>query len=301
MTHRVTFAAYNVWTDIASPYFLSTIVSWLAANPANNEVLTVALVPLSDANNTLAAIAAGTNDAYWQQLATNLLGTGYSDRIIVRLGWELNGNWYPWNAIASPATYASAYAHVVSLMRAIAPALRFEWNLSRTGSAISWGAAYPGNQYVDIISMDVYDAYNNGWNDIVGGAYGLAAFRAFAQENGKPEAYTEWSCDTSANGHGDNPIFATLMYCWMAVGNVSHHGYWNTAAGGPNAAIQGAGSGNVPRTARMYRTIFGRSPCTGCSQIPVMTQAGKLFPSKTIPENFAVVCDGSNYNVAVTQ
>ena len=280
--YRVTFAAADSWQSIDAPFFLGgSTKQWLASNPGHYEVITIPLMldpsgtkptdpgTIATDNATLAAIANGTYDNYYRQLAENLATkTGAPQRIIIRLGWELNGDWYTWTAINAPKTYAAAYRHVVQTMRSVCNVLRFEWNLSRTGRTMStighvpfdWNAAYPGDDVVDIVSMDVYDEYNNGWADVVGGQYGLNAFRQFARAHNKSEAHTEWSVSTDTHGHGDDPAFVQGMYDWITAGgsNVLYQGYWNTSAGGPNGAIQGPGSGGVPKSAALYKKLFGQ-------------------------------------------
>ena len=272
--YRVTFAAADTWDTIAAPYILSIATKpWLASNPSRVEVITIPLMPdpqgtdpktaanIAADDATLAAIANGKYDNYFRELAQNLATkTGAPQRIIVRLGWELNGDWYTWNALHAPATYTAAYRHVVQTMRSVCNVLRFEWNLSRTGRTLDWNAAYPGDDVVDVISMDVYDEYNKGWSDVVGGAQGLTAFRQFAQAHNKFEAYTEWSVSTAAAGHGDDTAFVQGMHDWIVAGGarVLYHGYWNTPAGGPNGAIQGPGSGLVPNSAALYKKLFGQ-------------------------------------------
>ena len=281
--YRVTFADAASWDSIASPSALSTGTKpWLASNPSRYEVVTIPLMPdpphtdaktnanIAADDATLAAIAAGTYDPYFRELAQNLATrTGAPQRIIVRLGWELNGNWYTWNALHAPASYAAAYRHVVHTMRSICNVLRFEWNLARTGSPtatgkpLEWDKAYPGDDVVDIVSMDVYDEHNTGWSDVMGGAYGFAAFRQFARKHGKSEAYTEWSVSTHTHGHGDDTAFVQGMHDWIAAGgaNVLYHGYWNTSAGGPNGVIYSDSNSmpvTVPNSSALYKKLFGR-------------------------------------------
>ena len=273
--YRVTFADASTWDTIASPYFLSTgTKAWLASNPSRYEVVTVPLMPdpsgtipnnqVQQDDDMLTAIANGTYDNYFRTLAQNLATkTGAPQRIIVRLGWELNGDWYTWNALDKPASYAAAYRHVVQTMRSICNVLRFEWNLSRTGRTLTWSDAYPGDDVVDVISMDVYDEFNKGWTDVVGGTYGLTAFRQFAQSHHKSEAYTEWSVSTSTNGHGDDTAFVQGMHDWIVAGgaNVLYHGYWDTNAGGPDGVIYSYSSTapvTVPNSAALYKKLFGQ-------------------------------------------
>lgn len=273
--YRVTFADASSWDSIAAPYILSTgTKQWLASNPSRYEVITIPLMPdppgtianknIAADDATLAAIASGTYDSYFRELAQNLATkTGEPQRIIVRLGWELNGDWYTWNALNAPASYAAAYRHVVQTMRSICNVLRFEWNLSRTGRTLDWNAAYPGDDVVDVISMDVYDDYNHGWSDVVGGTQGLTAFRQFVRAHNKFEAYTEWSVATDPNGHGDDTAFVQGMHDWIAAGgaNVLYQGYWDTSAGGPNGVIYSYSSTapvTVPNSAALYKKLFGQ-------------------------------------------
>jgi hypothetical protein len=257
---RVTFADDSSWNTIAAPYYLSTTRQWLASNPSRYETITVPLVPANGDTAMLADVAAGKYDSYWSTLAHNLTTTNAPQRIIVRLGWEENGTWYPWSAVSAPQTYKNAFRHVVLLMRPLAGGVQFEWNLSRTGAAtFDWTTAYPGDDVVDIVSMDVYDEYLKDWNDILNGHQGLAFFRDFARTHHKPEAYAEWSDSTSSAGHGDDTVFIQNMHDWFVAGPyVLYQSYWNTSSGGPNAAIQGPGSGLVPKSAALYKSLFSQ-------------------------------------------
>lgn len=265
VVYRVTFVDATSWKTIASPYFLKTTAAWLASSPIRVEVVTVPLLPAAAQPSRLADVAAGRHDEVFRMLAQRLQATGNAQRIIVRPGWEANGNWYPWSAVYAPITFIRAFRHVVAVMRSEAPRLRFEWNLSRQGvPSFDWTKAYPGDDVVDIVSMDVYDQYTNGWADLLGSSLGrgLLRFRAFAREHRKPEAYTEWSLSTSSHGRGDEPAFVDDMHAWLhdPKANVLYQSYWNTHAGGPDAAIQGPDAGNVPNAANEYRKLFSRDP-----------------------------------------
>ncbi|MGF6544044.1 glycoside hydrolase family 26 protein [Paraburkholderia youngii] len=256
--YRLTFTARDSWSDVAAPYFLSATQTWIA-QPGRYEVMSVPLLLGSD---TFASIAGGAQDATWQALANNIKSIGNPAQVIIRLGWEHNGNWYAWNSRSDPNGYAAAFAHVAQVMKAIAPGLRFDWCTDfQAYDTFNWQTAYPGDASVDIVSMDVYDEWNpNGWSDITSGAANITQLRAFAAAHGKKEAYPEWSCSIDAGGHGDNPTFITNMYNWLMAGgsNVLYHSYWNTNLGGPNAAIQGPLSGNVPLAAAQYKALFSR-------------------------------------------
>ena len=269
VTYRVTFADAESWSGISAPYFLSMATKpWLASNPNRHEVLTVPLMPKSGNQGMLQDVADGHYDTYFETLAGHLATkTGAPERVIVRLGWELNGKWYPWSAVGYAEQYKQAYRQVVGVMRGRCNVLRFEWNLSRGADPkFDWTTAYPGDDVVDGVSMDVYDQYNSGWNSIVNGYQGLAFFRNFARQLKKPEAYPEWGLSTNAKakGRGDDTAFVQGMYDWLQAGgaDVPYAAYWNTPAGGPDAAIYSDSpnySVKVPNSQALYKRLFGQS------------------------------------------
>ncbi|CAN7440992.1 glycoside hydrolase family 26 protein [Caballeronia sp. LjRoot31] len=259
--YRVVFTARDTWRDVADPYFIGATKDWLNGDPKHVEVMSVPLQLPSDKTPKFSAIISGQQDKTFRDLASNIKSTGHPERVIIRLGWEHNGKWFPWSAIDDPSGYKAAFRRVVIVMRKVAPQIRFDWNTDfQSYSASDWRSAYPGDDVVDIISMDVYDEYHHGWDDIKNADAGLKALRSFARQHQKPEAYPEWSCSTADKGHGDCPSFVENFYAWLAQGapNVLYQAYWNTFLGGPDAAIEGPGSGRVPLAAAKYRTLFSR-------------------------------------------
>lgn len=258
--YRVTFDSDDSWNAIASPYFLTATREWLASNPQRHEVVSVPLVPKGSGSDTLSQVAAGQYDNYFRQLAQNLVTkTGAPNRIIIRLGWEPNGTWYAWSAVKSPDAYIKAFRRVVQTMRSVSKDLRFEWNVARTGAkGFDWTNAYPGDDVVDIVSMDVYDQYIHDWDDLLNGHQGLMYFRSFAHQHNKPEAYAEWGLSNSNHGHGDDQAFVQNMHAWFSSGNVLYAAYWNTSSGGPDAAIEGREAGKVPNSAQVFKSLFSR-------------------------------------------
>jgi hypothetical protein len=259
--YRNVFTARSSWNDVASPFFLGATKLWLDSDVRHVEVMSVPLLLPGDAG--FSTITSGQRDSIFTTLANNINAIHHNKQIIIRLGWEHNGNWFPWSSLKDPAGYKAAFRHVVKVIRAVTPSVRFDWCTDfQSYSKFDWTSAYPGDDVVDVISMDVYDEYNSGWSDIVNGpnGVGLQALRNFAKAHGKPEAYPEWGCSTSSAGHGDSPAFIDNMYSWIAAGapNVLYHSYFNTPACAPNAAIQGTGSGRVPNAAAEFKKLFSR-------------------------------------------
>lgn len=316
---RVTFGAHDPasgWNGIANLSDGTAMKTWLGRTTSNYETYTLALCPDGSASGILAQVASGTYDSYFRTCATSLVSTTYASRILIRLGWELNGTWYSWSAHANGNTvtdYINAYQHIVTVMKAVTggSALSFEWNISATATpSFDYTTAYSNSTtslspYVDVISCDVYDQYNSGnWGNILNGgsgviAGGLTRFRSFAQSMGKPEAYTEWSTAiTTQNGNGDNMNFIQRMFEWFSGGNVLYHSYWNTSSGGPNGAIQGSSAGNMPNAAEYYKLIWGQNNLQTTLINASTDGSGHKYPSLALPDT-AVTCffDGTYFRV----
>lgn len=263
VTHRLVFIDGRSWSTISTPYFLASATKpWLASRQDRYEVISMPMMPSYGNQGMLQEIADGRYDGYYKTLAGYIATkTGAPQRVIIRLGWELNGNWYPWSAQGHAAQYKAAYRHIVHVMRSKCNVLRFEWNIN-WGGTFDWTTAYPGDDVVDVIGNDLYDQYNKGWDNILNHYEGLTFFRNFARQHGKSEAYSEWGVSTQPSpvGHGDDTGYVQNMYNWMQAGNVLYANYWNTSSGGPNGVIYSDSSMRVtvPRSAALYKSLFGR-------------------------------------------
>lgn len=267
VTYRLTFLDGSSWYTLSTPYFLSSATKpWLASRPDRYEVISMPMMPNSGNQGMLQGIADGRYDGYYKTLAGYLAAkTGAPQRVIIRLGWELNGKWYPWSAVGYASQYKAAYRHIVHVMRSKCNVLRFEWNVNwgTNPNKFDWTTAYPGDDVVDVIGTDLYDQFNNGWNDILNRYEGLAFFRNFARKHGKSEAYSEWGLSTGSAGHGDDTGYIQNMHDWIQAGgsNVLYADYWNTPSGGPDGVIYsdtGAVRVTVPKAASLFRQLFSK-------------------------------------------
>ena len=77
--------------------------------------------------------------------------------------------------------------------------------------------AYPGDDVVDYIGLDVYDFKQEGsveerWTTFyLKAPFGLEWHRDFAVKHGKLMSYPEWGVGNS----GDNPFFIQRMHDWL--------------------------------------------------------------------------------------
>ncbi len=230
-------------------------------------VLGVPIIP-GGSGGTLAQGASGAYNQYFATLAHNLVSQGESNAIL-RLGWEFNGNWYPWSVASNTdaQNFASFWRQIVNTMRAV-PGQQFQflWN-PNSGGPTSWDLtqAYPGSAYVDYIGTDVYDEYwgtpqtpQNSWANAMNQSWGLNWLSSFAASEGRPIAMPEWSVCYRSDGHGlgDDPYFINQFANWVASNNVAFTNIFsfNDTAGGQDNDIT---DGRFPNALAAFKADFG--------------------------------------------
>ena len=107
----------------------------------------------------LAKVASGAYDSIYTGIINNYKNQGFST-LDVRIGWEMNGNWYPWgvsNAVEAQG-YVAAFRHVADLVHSISGIqVDTVWNpLSSSWFRYNTESTYPGDHYVDIIGANIY-------------------------------------------------------------------------------------------------------------------------------------------------
>ena len=208
--------------------------------------------------------AGGAHDESFDTLAKLLLAADLGDTVI-RLGWEFNGDWMPWNAASNATAFVAYWRRAVSVMRASGgPNLRFEWAPSLGRNALDPTVAYPGDDTVDLIGLSVY---NQNWSlphsEVVGRwqylrkqPNGLDWHRDFAAQRRIPRSFPEWGTGRrpDGSGGGDDPYFIEAMAKWVTAPDVVYFGYWNYSAPDYDAAIS---TGKYPKAAGALRRHFG--------------------------------------------
>src|SRR5258708_5519946 len=176
--------------------------------------------------------AAGTYNHHFKQLAENLVAHKMTD-VILRPGWEFNGGWYTWKAKGKEKAFAEYWRQMVTTMRAVpgAEAVRFCWNPTLGDQEFPADQAWPGDEFVDVVGVDVYDEtwaadtypwpkdaaadviqsrQHKVWKEwIVESPRGLAYWTKFAKDHAKPLAIPEWGLNHREDGHagGGTPPF----------------------------------------------------------------------------------------------
>jgi hypothetical protein len=225
----------------------------------------------------LTATASGASDSSIRYISQLLVRGGYPNAII-RLGWEFDGDWMPWSALGNEALWVKAYRHVHDVMRSVSQRFEFDWN-GDPGYLQHETAAYPGDDYVDIIGYDVYDQtagipWNPSTRSWVDPRAAWNSFlpklrwqRDFAVAHGKRVSYPEWALSgingkVTANVGGDDPTFIQGMYDWMnslpafGPGSLAYSSYFNADAD----SLHRIDGRDFPNASARFKTLFGSTP-----------------------------------------
>ncbi len=279
--------------------------AWKQALPGRRFVLSVPLLPgawnLSgpktgtDAGKavSLEAGAQGDYNRHFKLLAERLVKAGLGDTIL-RLGWEMNGGWYAWRAKGHEAAFAGYWRQIVTTMRAV-PGAAFRFNFNPTCGVEQFASdqAWPGDEAVDEVGLDVYDQcwqpgtypiptnaapadvlerQAKAWDHSVHGDRGLLFWRDFARAHGKPFSIPEWGVWKRPDGHGggDDPEFIEKMHTFLMepTNGVTWHCYFDigTSASRGEAHHQlspgpdGTQVSTFPAAATAFRRLFGSHP-----------------------------------------
>ena len=227
-------------------------------------VLSIPMLP--ESGGTLAAGAAGTYNEHFRRLASALVRNGLG-KTVLRVGWEFNGSWSDWSAASSPTDFVAYWRQIVTVMRGIAPGLRFDWCPTLGLGALPTEQAWPGDAFVDYIGSDVYDQAwgSNGapisdaaerWNHLLTQPYGLKWLAEFAAAHRKPISLPEWGLIARSDGHGggDDPFFIRQMHQWILEHNVAYAIYFqfDTTEG-----VSRLTAGAFPNATKVFLRLFG--------------------------------------------
>jgi len=303
------FLPTNAWDQVEGQQWdLGTWQWWIKKNPGRHLILTPPMLaggwdgkgpstgPAAHVPVSLEEGAKGTYNIYYQHLAKNLVKYGLVDVTFLRIGHEFNGSWYSWrvsNAKQAEA-YAAYFKQIVTTMRAVPGAenLKFVWN----PAMMPWWPydpekAWPGDDVVDYIGVDVYDqswSPNNYpipagasdadklarrkrvWDNETNSeqAKGLPYWVKFAAKHGnKPLCIPEWGACIRQDKHGggDSAFFIEQMYkfIYKPANNVYFECYFDVSAGDGDHRLVPETDKNkppqetkLPEAAAKYKELF---------------------------------------------
>ncbi len=245
-------------------WLISQYQPWQEANPGQPMIIGT---PLTFSGQTLQQTASGANNSEYVDLAQKLVAAGMGNSVI-RLGWEGNGNWYPWGA--DPTDYIAAYNQAAEAMKSVPGAnFSFDWSVSAgETNNTAFTAYYPGNQNVNSIGIDAYDwdfanpsaSPQERWNNLLTESGGLQDVANFAQQQGEPFAVPEWgvvqseSAGGTSPGGGDDSYYVNQMAAFMQNQNTAFQSYFDTSGGGIGTTLE-----QNPQSLAAYLNDFASS------------------------------------------
>ena len=152
--------------DLISYFALFDMNDWNAteeyANVAKNNGSTLVVTWMANGYNAQDLVN-GKADSYIRDYAKGV--KGYGEEIWLRPLHEANGDWYDWGvgkagAGNTDANVAEAFRHIVKIFKEEGVTnVKWVWttNASNQGSGTSLTGNYPGDDYVDYISIDGYN------------------------------------------------------------------------------------------------------------------------------------------------
>ena len=249
--------------------------------------LLIAIPLLQQADRGAFARAATTAYAGHRRLATKVQGLTDGAPVWIRLGWEANKG-YHWSYArhggspdpANPADYKTCWRNAAAAWREHCPNAHLVWNHLKfpISSANRITDYYPGDDAVDVVSIDPYDNGSFGHADTAQGfadailgtrggfpgfepstgrCQGLQGIRLFAESRGKRWAVDEWgptNASRTATNRANNSYYCRAMFNYFAEHAPEYDCFFNGSSGSthqiyPRVAYNG-------RASDAYRTAW---------------------------------------------
>jgi mannan endo-1,4-beta-mannosidase len=132
-----------------------------------NDAGKIPFVQLNPRGTPLAKVAAGKYDPQLRAFADAV--RQFACAIILSIGHEMNGWWYPWGRPwTTPKEFVAAWRHIHDIFKKVGVSnVTWSWDPSHQYQEVAVGKVaslasewYPGNKYVDIIGLDGYLGYD---------------------------------------------------------------------------------------------------------------------------------------------
>jgi hypothetical protein len=247
----VDFYAQETWEDYSKLSWVPGI--WKKLNPARNVVWSM---PLSVKGTPLADVANGLHDAAFEAAARAIADN--QPNAIIRLGWEMNLEGSPWFAKGQEMDFINAFRRVVGIFRRYSGGFKYDWCPGWGLQEFPADLAYPGDDVVDYIGLDVYDFKYEGspeerWDTYyLKAPFGLQWQRDFAARHGKLMSYPEWG----VGQFGDNPYFIQQMRDWFMqnADEIAYAAYFDVDGLWPTQID----NNQFPQSQKLFQKLFRR-------------------------------------------
>ncbi len=269
----VVFGSETDWNAITGPWFAIDAPrgqdwsGWVADAPDERTlVISTAMVPKDPPSDWRARGAAGEYDEHWRAFGRNLVDVGLGSSI-VRLGWEMNGTWYETHYIGEDEErredWKEYFRRAVMAMEVDGSDFEIDFNIAEgPQNSVGIEDMYPGDDWVDIIGVDVYDSYiapidpGARWQAKGEKVNSVQYVADFAASVDKPISFPEWAmvAEGDTQGGGDSPAFIDQMADVVASERVRYQAYFNVPEGGVGMTLADAPEGSA-----VFRERFGPS------------------------------------------
>ncbi len=257
------------WTTWQNPWFLgdgkagSGWRSWIREpGPHHQLIVTQGLIPTGlKGSDWLRPGAAGAFVDHARVLAERLVSGGAGDAVI-RLGHEANDTSQVWDLGTTPRSWAlwrQVWRNTVIAMRSVPGAhFVFDWCVNPYYRPIPLAAWYPGDDVVDVIGLDAYDAGvpvgQDRWTRLFTQPDGIGAVLAFAKAHHKPVSLPEWGLWPTGTtlgtlGGGDDPAYVNDIANLVRKQHIAYQSYFY--GGDSRRLLDGS------RSLSAYRHHFG--------------------------------------------
>lgn len=188
---------------------------WVKAEPLIRQlVLQVDLIPtplvnVEDPLSWEESCAQGDFNSYATVLGKSLVAAGLENSVL-RIGPEMNGIWeedYVGPTVEEQHLWAECFANEVTALReASGEKFLIDWDANACVGDIPFANYYPGNAYVDILGLDIYDVScltpksRQTFKQLSEVRLGITTFENFAAARGKPMSFPEWGLKKYPNG-----------------------------------------------------------------------------------------------------
>ena len=112
----------------------------------------------------LGRINSGKTDDYWREWAKD--AKAFEDAVILRFGFEMNGDWFAWGQ--QPEAFKEAWKRVHSLVRDEGGALNVQFmfapnvEFDEKNKLVAIEPYYPGDEFVELLGLDGYNFGDSG-------------------------------------------------------------------------------------------------------------------------------------------
>lgn len=161
-----------------NPRIVSSYYAWDDPIPSRFRSVPEGSIPMvSWRGTTYSSILNGSQDARIKADAHAL--AAYRKPVYLRFAWEMNGYWYDWGGPNNPTGangYIAAWRHVHDIFVAAGATnvqwvWSINWNSNPDTKTNAGSLYYPGDKYVDVISVDGFSYAGQTPEDIFGAFY----------------------------------------------------------------------------------------------------------------------------------